>query len=100
MLRSVNYDESESSFFWREMSTYNRDSTSEVEEFHWSIGDIFVYYKLTVIFWSAFFPYFTAFQLNTKRYGVSECGKNADQNNSEYGHFLRSAIRTFSDILG
>ena len=33
-----------------EMSTYNRDSTSEVEEFHWSIGDISVYYELTVIF--------------------------------------------------
>ena len=64
------------------------------------------------LFWSAFFPHFPAFGLNTeryfphfsafgvntKRYGVSlriqsksgKCGKNVDQNNSEYGHFLRS----------
>ena len=39
-----------------EMSTHNRDSTSEVEEFHWSIGDISVYYELTVIFWVRIFP--------------------------------------------
>ena len=50
------------------------------------------------LFWSAFFPHFPAFGVNTKRYGVSlriqskcrKCGKNVDQNNSEYGHFLRS----------
>ena len=39
------------------------------------------------LFWSAFFPHFSAFGLNT-----GKCGKNADQNNSEYGHFLRSCI--------
>ena len=46
------------------------------------------------IFWSAFSSHFRAFGLNTKRYGLSvriqsECGKNADQNNSEYGHFTQ-----------
>ena len=38
-------------------------------------------------------PHFPVFRLNTKRYGVSlriqsKCGKNADQNNSEFEHFL------------
>ena len=47
------------------------------------------------LFWSKFFPHFPAFGLNTERYGVSlriqsKCGKNADQNNSEYRVFLRS----------
>ena len=32
-------------------------------------------------------PHFSAFGLNTERYGV-----DADQNNSEYGHFLRSEL--------
>ena len=37
-------------------------------------------------------PYFPVFGLNTERYSVylciqSECWKNTDQNNSEYGHF-------------
>ena len=41
--------------------------------------------------------HFPAFGLNTERDGVSlriqsECGKNADQNNSEYGFFLRSVL--------
>ena len=50
------------------------------------------------LFWSSFSPHFSAFGLHTERYSVclrtqSECGKtqeNADQNKSEYGHFLRS----------
>ena len=51
------------------------------------------------LFWSAFFPHFLAFGLNTERYGVfgpnaEKCGKNADQNNSEYGHFLCSVQLT------
>ena len=46
------------------------------------------------LFWSAFFPDFPAFGLNTERYYVfspnaGKSGKNADQNNSEYGLFLR-----------
>ena len=46
-------------------------------------------------FWSAFFPHFPAFGLNTERCGVfspnsGKCWKNADLNNSEHGHFLRS----------
>ena len=41
------------------------------------------------LFWSAFFPHFPAFGLDTERYGLSlhiqsKCGKNADQNNPEY----------------
>ena len=35
-------------------------------------------------------PYFSAFGLNTERHG-DRMRKNADQNNSEYGHFLQSA---------
>ena len=47
------------------------------------------------LFWSSFFPHFPAFGLNTERYGVSlriqsKCGKNKDQNNSEYRLFVRS----------
>ena len=46
---------------------------------------------------SNFGPYFPAFGLNTKRYSVLSISlysvqmpENTDQNNSEYGHFLRS----------
>ena len=51
------------------------------------------------LFWSAFFLHLPAFGLNTERYFVSlriqsECGKNTDQNNSAYGHFLRSDIHS------
>ena len=39
-------------------------------------------------------PHFPAFGLNTERYGISphsvRMRENADQNNSEYGHFLCS----------
>ena len=47
------------------------------------------------LLWSAFFLHFPALGLNTERYEVplliqSECGKNADQNNPEYGQILRS----------
>ena len=46
------------------------------------------------LFWSAFFLHFPAFGLKMERYGVSlrtqsECWKNANQNNSEYGHFMQ-----------
>ena len=41
-----------------------------------------------------FFPHFPAFGLNTNRYvfnpNAGKCGKYAEQNNSEYGQFLRS----------
>ena len=37
------------------------------------------------LFWAAFFPHFPVFNPNAGKYG-----KNADQNNSEYAHFLRS----------
>ena len=45
------------------------------------------------LLWPAFFQGFPSFGLNTERYGASlhiqsECGENADQNNSEYGLFL------------
>ena len=37
------------------------------------------------LFWSAFFPHFPTFGLNT-----GKSGKNSDQNNSRYGLFLRN----------
>ena len=37
--------------------------------------------------------YLSVFSLN-----VGKCGKNADQNNSEYGHFLRSVVDTKSNL--
>ena len=49
------------------------------------------------LFWSAFFPDFPASRLNTERntpylsvfsLDAGKSGKNADQNNSEYGLFL------------
>ena len=48
--------------------------------------------------WSYSGSYFLAFRLNTERYGVlsvfsSKAGKT-DQNNSEYGHFSRSAFQS------
>ena len=69
-----------------------------------TLREICLYSKL---FWSG--PYLPAFGLIAERYSVSlriqsECGKilispysvrmreNTDQNNSEYGHFLRSAM--------
>ena len=41
------------------------------------------------------FPHFSAFRLNTERYGVFsrnavKCGRNADHNNSKYGQFLKT----------
>ena len=47
------------------------------------------------LFWPAFFLHFPAFRLNTKYLSVfspnaRKYGKNANQNNFEYGHFLRS----------
>ena len=50
------------------------------------------------LFWSAFFPHFPAFWLNTESvFGLNagKCGKNADQNNSEHGHFISSAMLCF-----
>ena len=54
------------------------------------------------LFCSVFFPHFPAFGLNTEYLSVfspnaGKCGKNADQNYSEYGHFLCSVtILNFS----
>ena len=43
-------------------------------------------------------PHFLAFGLNTERYSISpysvQMRKNADQNNSKYGHFSRSVWDT------
>ena len=44
------------------------------------------------LFWSTFFPHLPAFGVNTERFVVGKCGKNSDQNNFEYGLFLRSDI--------
>ena len=35
-------------------------------------------------------PHFPALELNTERNGLVGMRENADQNNSEYGHLLRS----------
>ena len=35
-------------------------------------------------------PHFPAFELNTEKNGLVGMWENADQNNSEYGHLLRS----------
>ena len=59
------------------------------------------------LLWSALSPHFSSFGLNTERYSASlsiqsECGKrgkNADQNNSEYGHFLLSVLEWFKDLV-
>ena len=37
-----------------------------------------------------FFPHFSAFGLFIFSPNAGKCRKNADQNNSKYGHFLRS----------
>ena len=56
---------------------------------HYTLGKKSPYSEL---FWSAFFPHLPAFGLNTERFVVGKCGKNSDQNNFEYGLFLRSHI--------
>ena len=45
------------------------------------------------LFWSAFFLHFPAFGLNTESPNAGKSRKNADQNNSEYGNFLRSVMQ-------
>ena len=46
------------------------------------------------LFWSAFFPHFPAFPyLSVFSPNAGKCGENVNQNNSEYGHFLRSATQ-------
>ena len=49
---------------------------------------------------------FPAFSCIRSEYGeirslnAGKCGKNADQNNGEYGHFLHSVIYTLSQFKG
>ena len=56
------------------------------------------------LFWSVFSPHFTAFGQNTERYlsvfspNAGKCGKSTDQNNFEYGHFLRSETAFYYSI--
>ena len=67
--------------------------------FHWTFAN----YPCTchciksVRIWGYSGPHFPAFGLNKERYRISpysfQMWKNADQNNSEYGHFSRSAYR-------
>ena len=48
------------------------------------------------LFLSGFFPHFQCVRMRENAGNTSECGKNPDQNNSEYGHFLRSeCFKTF-----
>ena len=55
------------------------------------------------LFWSVFFSHFSTFGLNTERYSVSlriqSESVNLHQNNSEYGHFLRSANVSYTSSL-
>ena len=49
-------------------------------------------------------PYFPTFELNTKRYGSNSpysvrMQENTDQNNSEYGHFLRTMWHELMRVL-
>ena len=50
----------------------------------------------SVRIWSYSGPHFVAFGLNTEKYSISPYSvrmrENTGQNNSEYGHFLRSTI--------
>ena len=50
----------------------------------------------SVRIWNYSSPHFPTFGLNTERYFVSllilRMWENTDQNNSEYGHFLRSEL--------
>ena len=55
------------------------------------------------LFWSAVFPHFPAFGLNTEKYGVSlriqsKCGKILARKNSAFGHFSRHVIMNISKI--
>ena len=56
-------------------------------------------------FWSAFFLHFPAFGLNTAPYlsvfspNAGKYGKNADQNNSEYGLFLLSVVFMYCAVF-
>ena len=56
------------------------------------------------LFWSPFFLHFPAFELNTEHSifspNAGKCGKNGDQNNSEYGHFLRSETSALNLSIG
>ena len=54
------------------------------------------------LFWSGFFPDFPAFGLNTPYLSVfspnaGKSGENADQNNSEYGLFLRRDSNIYNE---
>ena len=64
------------------------------------------------LFWSAFFPHLDWIRRDTPYLFVfslsaEKCRKNVDQNNSEYGHFLRNVLykerndlRVFHNIFG
>ena len=58
-------------------------------------------YRISVRIWTYSGLYIPAFGLNTERYTVFiRIRENTDQNNSEYGHFLRSVINyNFCDFV-
>ena len=61
---------------------------SEWKSFHSKIEALHKKCPYPELFWSAFCPHFPATGLNTERYSISL--QNADQSNSENGHFLHS----------
>ena len=65
-----------------------------VKTLQWNFLTSKIYYVKSVRFWSYSSPHFPAFGLNMERYAPYSVRiwDNADQNNSEYGHFLRSDI--------
>ena len=64
----------------------------------WTLCKIRPFWELI---WSAFFPHFLSFGLNTGDTpylfvfspNAGKCGKNSDQNYSVYGHILRSEMQ-------
>ena len=65
-----------------------------VKTLQWNFLTSKIYYVKSVRFWSYSSPHFPAFGLNMERYAPYSVRiwDNADQTNSEYGHFLRSDI--------
>ena len=61
---------------------------SEWKSFHSKIEALHKKCPYPELFWPAFCPHFPATGLNTERYSISL--QNADQSNSENGHFLHS----------
>ena len=58
------------------------------------LNKVFTIIIIIIIILAAFFPHFSEY-FSVICPNAEKCGKNADQNNSEYGHFLRSTFGAF-----